>query len=268
MPTGKAMYVSGSADTNAGPSPGVWKDCPWSDIQIDPRVGFSFFDDFVSRPFTVPTTEANFGSMWKGFSSSGGLMSEGGEVGGTFLIGDATDDEGASIATVGLPFKIIRGGGSLWFEARVKFTAITNTASGHFLGLMAQQTLSATVPIAAAGTLADNNFVGWHRLEGDGDQVDAVYKADGVTQVNVGTDLAPTALVAGTYVKLGMYYNQDSYDLKFYVDGVEVDSYNVVAAAGTDFPNDVQMGISLNSLSTTDGGQMELDWVRAAQLRV
>ena len=68
-----------------------------------------------------------------------------------------------------------------------------------------------------------------------------------------------------------MTFNRmDDNVLRFYLNGVElVDTYFVIASAGTAFPNDVRMGWTIgvtNTGATTD--RLFVDWVRCAQKRV
>lgn len=79
--------------------------------------------------------------------------------------------------------------------------------------------MSAAVPVTATGTIADVNFVGFHHPEANTSAFDASYKANGVTAVEVNSDIG--TLVAGTYVKLGMKYDSATLKLAFYVDGVK-----------------------------------------------
>lgn len=264
-----AHYAGGlTANTNRNPSMSIWGDCPIQEIEQGSVQGWHFFDDFVNFLFTVPTTEANAG-LYKGFSSTGGLMDEGDEIGGSVAFGSDGDNEGASIASRQLPFQVSASCGDFWFECRVKSSTIADTKHGIFVGLIDSCTLSATVPIAAAGTLADENFVGFHRLEGDGDQFDTVYKADGVTQVTVKADAVTIA--ADTYVKLGMRYSARDSKLYFFADGVRLpDSKTIPSNTGTDFPADVRMGLIFAVLNATAStpGTAEIDWWKAAQLAV
>lgn len=262
--------LSTTEDSSRGPSANIWGDCPVLEIIRDPGKGVHFFDDFIATPDVAAGAEAVYG-IYKGFASTGGSVAEGASIFGEKTLSSDGDNEGASLATVSKPFKIARGQGRFWFECRVKvgITNITTTDNKHgtFVGLIDTSTLSATVPIAAAGTLADENFVGFHQLEGDSDKFDTVYKADGVTQVTVGADAVTIA--DDTYVKLGMVFDPNTYKLTFFKNGVVLaDSYTVVAAAGTDFPNDVNMGLVvavLNATATTPGSS-SIDWWRAAQL--
>jgi hypothetical protein len=276
--------LGSTADTNRLWSPVIWEDCPWSDLVEGNVQGVYFFDDFLSFPITPPTTEGNW-SQYAMFSSTGGTATAGTGQGGELTIGSDGDNEGASLRTLAVPFKIARTTKKFWFECRVKSSTITDTKHGFFIGLWENVALTATVPIAAAGTLSDNNFCGFHRLEGDGDQIDTVYKADGVTQVSVQTDALPTAsvLVADTYIKLGMVFEPDidpmvhdvgltslgKYNLTFYANGVRLTTRKQIpSAAGTDFPNDVALGLAfavLNATGTTPGTST-IDWWRAAQI--
>tara|TARA_R110000868_G_scaffold142082_3_gene359183 strand:+ start:358 stop:1179 length:822 start_codon:yes stop_codon:yes gene_type:complete len=256
-------------DADSKFSPFIWKDCPLREIRDGTTEGWLDEDDFMSF-VPVPAGSVATAGGYYGFADTGGTVVVGDEVGGSVVLSSDGDNEGASIARQTKCFQISRSHGKLWFEARVKSSTITDTKHGFFLGLIDTCTQSATVPIAAAGTLADENFVGFHRLEGDGDQVDAVYRADGVTQVTVEADTLDVALVADTYTKLGMIYNPADYVLTFYQNGVKTTSYTVVAAAGTDFPNDVRLGFVfavLNATGTTPGSS-SIDKFRIAQLAV
>jgi hypothetical protein len=146
-------------------SPAIWFDCPWAQVVSGEVDGVAFFDDFHRQPVTVPTSEAAYGPDYRGFTSTGGTINAATQViEGAITLGSDGDDEGASIQTLGAPFKIIRGGGPLWFEARIKFSSVAGLLFDAFIGLMEKVTLTATVPITATGgALADKNFVGFHR---------------------------------------------------------------------------------------------------------
>lgn len=251
----------------------IWGDCPVEALRAGLVEGFIREKQWLTIPLVTPTTEAQYDDDTVGFSSTGGTMAmDAGEIGGGWKGGSDGDNEGASIRQNGQPAKISLDNGDFWFEAMVKTSTIADTKHGFFLGLIDAATLTATVPIAADGTLADENLVGFHRLEGDGDAVDCVYKADGVTAVTVQADAG--TLVADTYTKLGMRFvpkrnigNGPGY-LTFYQDGVAIGSKLIPSAAGTDFPNDVFMGFVfavLNATGTTPGTST-IKKVRMAQL--
>lgn len=264
--------------TTRDPSTSVWQGCPWLDIVEGVTPGVWFYDDFTSFNKTPATTEGNWtaGNGYAQFSDTGGTITAGTGQGGEVAIGSDGDNEGCSFRTLATAFKLARTTKKFWFEARIKSSTITDTKHGIFLGLWEDVALDATHPIAAAGTLSDNNFVGFHRLEGDGDQIDTVYKANGVTQVTVQADALAAAdvLVADTYIKLGMrWYPTGDPDgsnrLAFYANGNRLTtSYQMASADGTDFPNDVGLGLVLAVLNATGTtpGTSTIDWWRAAQL--
>ena len=263
----KGSQTGGLSSANdRRPSPSIWADCPALEIASGIRDGIHIFDDFGNGPQVAAGAEADYAG-YRGFADTGGSLADGGEWGGTLVASSDGDNEGAGIRTGVAPFQIDIGQGKFWFEARVKTSTITDNKHGIILGLMESTAITATVPITAAGAIADVNMVGFHRLETDGDYFDTVYKANGVTQVTVKSDAV--LLVADTYVKLGMVFDPSTNVLKFYVNGVPLaDSKTIPAADGTDFPNDVRLGMVfhvLNATATTPGSS-EIDWWRAAQL--
>jgi len=134
------------------------------------------------------------------------------------------------------------------------------------VGLREDTAITNGVPIATAGTIADENLVGFHALEGDGDQFDTIYKANGVTQVTVKADAI--TLVADTYVKLGMHYNDRNRILTFFKDGVALDDTKTIpSAAGTDFPNDVDLCMTFVTMMAAGStpGYPVIDWWGCAQ---
>lgn len=257
--------------TDRGHSMSVWRDFPVAEILENPSAGIYVFDDFTNTPDVAAGAVAVYGN-YHGFASTGGSVADAGVSGGVKTLSSDGDNEGASIAQISKSFFISRDHKLLCFEARIKKSLIEDTEHGFFIGLIDACTLSATVPIAAAGTLADENFVGFHNLEGDGDKLDVVYKADGVTQVTLAADAV--TLVADTWVKVGFRFEPTNsigkWYIRFFYDNVEVASarYQVVASAGTDFPNDAALGMVfavLNATGTTPGSS-SIDWWACGQL--
>lgn len=269
----------GAAQTDRGWSRGVWHDCPIQAIRDGELPGEIFEFDFNTLPKTPATAEGNFG-LFSQFSDTGGTITA--DADGGWALGSDGDNEGASIRARAVPFRISRSYKKLWFEAMVKTTTIADTKHGIFCGLIQDVALTATVPITAAGALADTNLVGFQRLEGDGDFFDTVYKADGVTAVTVGTDAQ--AIVADTLVKLGMKFTPETdpiiqdpnfsslgkFNLKFFGNGLPLSSYKQIpSAAGSDFPNDINMGFVfavLNATASTPGTSTIMR-ARVVQLR-
>lgn len=258
-------------NTGTGVSPGLWKKFPIEHVMADPNIGFwSRIDGRNIGPSASTSggavTEAN--GPLSTFLSQGGAIAnvDASSVGSGIKASSDGDNEGVVLAQYLTPFKIAYQGKPFIFEARVKTDTIADSKHGIFVGLVEAITPTATVPITAAGAIADQNIVGFHRLEGDGDQFDTVYKANGVTAVSVQTDAV--TIVADTWVKLGMYF--DGTTLYFYKDGVVLStSKTIPSGAGTDFPNDVNLGLVFSMLNATASspGAAYLDWMIAAQLR-
>lgn len=262
----RGNQTTGLLDTSRGPSPAIWAECPVLELLYGNKDGIYHFDDFVSGP-RVPAGAEAVAGLYRGFADTGGLVADAGEFGGVLTLSSDGDNEGASFRMSGSPFQVGRNQGKLWMEARVRTTTIADTKHGIFVGLMADNALTAVLPITAAGAIADVNIVGFHRLEGDGDYFDTVYKADGVTQVTVQADAA--VIVADTWVKLGMVFDPAKNLLSFYRNGVRLaTTYTMASASGTDFPNDVRMGFVVAVLNATAStpGSSSIDWVRIAQL--
>lgn len=266
-----------ATDTTTGPSPSIWGTCPVLEFTEDPSKGYHVFERFLLPPVLVTptiTTQALYGNGLKAFGDTGGTIlstagASTGVGGGIVLLTDGTDNDALAIATISLPLQIIRGGGNVWFEARFKTSTITDTTHSIFCGLYEQQTMSTILPIVAAGTMADANYVGFIRTEASsgGAVLRAQYKANGVTAVDI-TATAKT-IVADTYYKVGLLYNDQTLKLKMFVDGAQVGSdYTLASAAGTDFPNDVPLGFCFamhNGASAANLDKCTLNWYRMAQ---
>lgn len=267
------------ANTQAVYSGSIWGDCPVEAIRDGQVPGFLWEKRFTSIPGgAIPTTEGAFGDLAL-FSSTGGTAAaDTTEVGGGLAIGSDGDNEGVGLRTVIVPCKINLSNGDFWFEARILTSTIADTKHNIFLGLMEAAALTATVPIQADGTLADQNLVGFQRPETakagagtGGATLNAMYKANGVAAVaqnDVGT------LVAATYTNLGMKFvpkrnfGKGAGTFYWYQDGAEVAHKAMPSALGTDFPNDVFMGFvfAVLNATATAPGTSSIKYVRMAQL--
>lgn len=254
------------SDTRRKFSPGLWGNCPWDGIKSGVIDGIAREYDFDGGPLVAAGAQAAYGE-WHGFADTGGSVADAAEQFGALTFSSDNDDEGASIALQVACLQITQAAGDLWIEWRFKTSTITDTKHGIFVGLIDAATLSATVPIAADGTLADENLVGFWRLEGDGDKLDTYYKADGVTAVAVKADAV--TLVAATYKRVGMRYSHEQRKLFFYDDGAELaDTKTVPDATGTDFPADAILRPVFAVLNATSSspGNSTLDWLAFAQV--
>jgi hypothetical protein len=264
----------GVSDNGYAPSPSLWKDFRVQDLLRKAPGNDGLFVRYDFANFRTSTninaSEAYWCNGLKAYGSDGGAIAALAAQGGGITLSSDGDNEGVAIGSMVFPFQISRSHKKLAFEARIKTSTITDTKHGFFLGLGDSMTLSATVPIAAAGTLATTtNIVGFHRLEGDGDYVDAVYQANTVTPVTVEAD--SQVLVADTWIKLGMRYEpsgpEGRYYLRFFANGLRIASVQVASAAGTDFPNDVQLGFVFALLNATAStpGNTSIQWAQIAQ---
>lgn len=270
-------------DTDRKPSASIWGRCPWSSILDGSVNGAYVWDDFSSFNVTPATTEGNWAANrgYAQFSSAGGFITAPAITAATtsgvgqtgITIGSDDDNEGVGIRTLSTPFVINRSTQKLWFECRLKKSTIANTTFELFAGFMENAALTAIVPITTtAATLADKNLFGFYSTESAGANASVSYKCDGVAQVNVST--TEVTFVADTYTKLGIKYEltgdkDGQYILSFYQDGVRLaTSKQVPTAAGTDFPNDIAMGLVLatRNAAGTSPGNATISWWRAAQL--
>lgn len=266
------------ANTASVYSGSIWGDCPVESLRNkspNGPAGFLWEMNFDSGALLVEGAEAASGLGLQVFASTGAAavsVADTTEVGGGQRFGSDGDNEGAGIRTYATPCKINLNNGDLWFEARVLTSTISDTKHGFFLGLIEAIALSATIPLTAAGALADYNLVGFHRLEGDGDYVDAVYKADTVTAVTQQADAGP--LVAATYTNLGLKFvskrnmKKGAGYLYWYQDGAVVASKLIPSTSGDDFPNDVFLGFCFAVLNATGStpGYSSIKHARLAQL--
>lgn len=272
MPGTYSGYAGGPAlgDTSPYPSAGLWHQV---DADLN-RLGrwMHQWTDFCDVVYTetLPTTVDPYLGL-RVFTDTGGTFSEVDVEGGVRRLSSDGDNEGASVARGIHPFKIIQNAGHLIFEARIRTSTITNTKHSIFVGLLEDVAMTNAIPITQDGdVLADQNLVGFHRLETDGDTLDTVYTANGITAVTVKADAY--TLVADAWTKLAMVFNRTGSNLlEFYVNGVMLpDTKAIPSAAGTDFPNDVRLGwvAAVQNATGTTPGQTDLDWVRVAQRRV
>lgn len=269
-------------NTSAEWSGSIWADCPVEALRDGQRAGGFYEEAFNTLPGgTIPTTEGAFrnGAF---FSSTGGTcVGDTAETGGGWAMGSDGDNEGAGYRCGMAPFKIILTGGDFWAEWRMLTSTIADTKHNIWSGLMADTSITAIVPITAAGALADTGLIGFQRPETakagagtGGATLNAMYKASGVTAVTVQADAG--TLVANTYTNLGLKFipkrniGKGAGYMLWFQDGVQVASKLWITAAGTDVPNNVALGFVfsvLNATGTTPGTST-IKKVRMAQLLV
>jgi len=276
-------------DTDPGPSPILWARCDVARILRDPGYGYMISDDFVNYTNTA-TTVAN-ASGYPVFEGDC-TMKGSGTAGGIIQLFGTTDNEEAALQIGG---SAVSGGASasfvipaastsgkeLWFEARVKKSAITNSLGGFFVGLASEGSGVADFIADAGNDFADVDLLGFWNDETDdsvGSHVHVVTQKTGAAFDTI-IDTAAT-LVADTYVKLGFHYQPDSIDaakrVEFFVNGTAnatgvgetSGDATVYLADSTNFPGGEEMSplIAIKMASASDM-TVTMDWWRCAQLR-
>ena len=259
-----------SANTDRGPSPGIWGDCPILSILDGSLAGIMVIDDFEKGGLvTSPTTSAALvGVPYSGFGDTGSTITDAAELGGAItLTSDGTSNDATSLFSLTTAFQTGLTKGPLWFEARVKLSSLLTTESGFFLGLADNTAKTTTIPLGAtAGALGDLNLVGWHALDTDVRTIKSCYKSDGVDAVDV--ESVATAITEATYVKLGFRKDRAGLVTWFINNLPQATTFQVLNDLGTGFPGDAVMGpcVSLAVGAATGAQTLIMDWWRCVQL--
>jgi hypothetical protein len=235
----------------------IWYDCEVNRLRDGSLRGCLLESDFLTKPTTDPTTAADYGS-YVGFSSAGGAFTDvsdstAGLFGALKMSPTTTADLSISLRTLVTPFRIskLANVGKFWGEARLCIPSAAATAGSCCVGLMDAGTLIVGLPLTTGDVIiTTQNFLGFLKI-GSAATWKAMYQANGVapvgingtTQTTVTGTTAVATSVADTYLNLGMKYDHQADVLTYFVDGIPVATHTVGSAtAGTDFPDDVQMG--------------------------
>lgn len=153
--------------------------------------------------------------------------------------------------------------GTVRFEARVATNTVADNGAALFVGL-------GTGPVAAnylvddtGELISSKGFVGFQRLQDDGDKMDIVYQAAGQTKQTVVANAV--SLTADSYVNLG--FIADTSGIRFYVDGVKqsatVTTSDIAAAT---FPEGEALApVLLQKNGSATATSVFCDWVWAVQ---
>ena len=265
-------------EVTRGPSPAIWGDV--SKVAQDEIMGKSilFRDDFaaVTNHASAQASGGYFtyqdtGVVITGQNTISDIANELGvlEVSGN----DADNDEGHTQFGHGNMWHISNAGGNtgmVLFEARIATSTIADNGIALFVGL-GQGNVGADYLVDDTGALiATRGFIGFQRLQDDGDKMDTTYQAASQTQQVVLANAV--TLVADTYVKLGFKYDPHAVDvakkIEFFVDGVK--SNTAVSETDIDaatFPESEPLQPMIltktGTASLTD--TVSVDWVYAAQ---
>ena len=291
--TNPAVQYGASTDTASPPSPIIWGDCPWLEIEAQVAQGaggYKFWDDFINAPNTDAGLHEGAGESAGGvpyilYGDTGVLVktqpstTEGNAIGGVLQmsVNDSDNDEGS--VSGGSPTFIVSDTAAyakkLWFEARIKSVTVADEGVAQFIGLAWDH--DSQVSSAKANAMSDdeadlaaNSFLGFHQDLSDGDSWDFVYRAEGQAQTVLisGVDTA----VADTYAKFGFVYDPDEVDakkIKIYVDGTEQSTYGTATnIAAATFPDAEAMAPFWATKVGTGSAAVlcSLDWWRVAQL--
>jgi hypothetical protein len=276
-----------STDTTRGPSPSVWGDCPWMEIQAQVAQGsggVAFWDDFVEAPLQgTQTTEIAWGhSPYKVYATATGSIKPDETFdsvetpGGLLIVSTPADDEQSSLAHLNEPFKMsgdVTLDGKLWFEARVAVTSTVTNGIGFMIGLAETQlwTLAAAVPFNASDAITNTaSFIGFRYPEDDTTTADTVYSDRATSFTNIG-DAEVTGLADNTFVKLGMVYDPGETDncIRFYQDGKQLSTkLSKSTLTGLTNLDAGTLGLIFSQICDSAGGSINtfIDWWRVAQV--
>lgn len=273
-------YTGKNSDN--GPSPIIWADCPWLEAINDPNVGYGWWDDFLAA-MALPTTAEVHGGYLQ-LDTGDSTLTATAKVGGEIAILTTTDNEDAGIQLgSGAPFVIAAAaadGKKLWFEARYKKSAIAQALGGMFVGLASEAALAANFIADAGADFSDVDLIGFWNDETDdsvGSHVHTVTQKTGAAFDTI-EDTFDT-LVADTYVKHGFIYDPDAAGAKrirFFADGVESATTvgqasgdaTVYCADTTNFPGGEEMSmIAYQSSASAADLVLTMDWWRCFQMR-
>ena len=258
-----------------GPSPAVWADCPVLDYELNPEAGMHYFDDFLDG---VTVAAAQSAAASAALGTTGNFVAFTGATGASVIstlttnfqgevkLESTTINESITLAypkgahTQGI-FEL-KLGKRFWFETRVSFVNTTNSKFGAFCGF-AEQALVADNVLHNNSTpwaLADKYYVGFQRLNADGDMLDTVFNNSDTGYITVGSDAV--TIVAGAMKIIGIYC--DGTNVYFYADGVRLADSTTLAT--TSFPVSQELAFYFSMvMGHGDTASMNIDWVKFAQ---
>ena len=277
--THESLTVQG---TNRNLSPALWKHIGGSGMSPDGyENGHMFCDDFMGfYPVTVTTAagqlQPNNGyfAYIEADATVGSILPVATEVGGVirFLTstdaGDGDDHDttltsGGNVA--GLAKIDVTNGKRFIFEARARFTSVTDGDGSIFIGLGEEGLAAANTPQAAAThALSSDDLIGFQILETDNNALTFKYRVNGQTAVSVLT--YGTALTAATWYKMGFVYDPSqpaSKHLRVFIDNAELSTaVTKTATEAATFPGGEELALlaSIKGSAVNDPQSFDLDW--------
>jgi len=269
-PSYRRMNMGTPSATSNKLSAAIWETCPWVEMQADPGLGFTFWDDFVKPELFADGTPKGGYMTDQDTDVTIQSLETYDEVGGVLEIAnnDADNDFGhiwvGDSATTALMVIAATSHKPFWFEARFKKAGIGNDGLAFFVGLGEVGLMSTDGGALAddTGEVKDENFIGFQCLNADGDAMLPVFKADGQTKAN-GTSVA---LVADKYINVGLH--GDGTVINAYVNNVVKHAITAALIAGATFPSAQYLTpMVLTKTGSAAEVAFQMDWWRFAQLR-
>lgn len=226
-----------------------------NDITEDGYYRFWDFDNWGDSADTVTLKDG-----WTLHTDTGNsIVQVTGELGGVIRPTTTTTDnnsvdamECGNVGTV----SITSGGTAMTlFDARVRFTQVTNTYN-FFIGLTAAGSAADNGFFTDAGATADRACFGFQVLEADGDALEFTYKKAGQTaQITSGLK----AIAAATWYQLGVIVDTTEPNparrVKIMIDNAVVAYLTDTQLAAATFPSGVSMGMGFSIKNQTNVGK-------------
>ena len=226
----------------------LWNDCPYKQIEGNPGLGVTFFEDFMGQQ-DVTTAD---GYVLTQVDTKGSIAVEADAAGGVLAVTSATGDsadDGINVQLTNCAF-IVAATATLWFEARVK---VSDATQQWFAGLCATDTT-----IIASGIFDDaSDKVGFgHLAAGTDNKVDSITARTSAEDAT--SDVA--SVTDDTWMTIGFRLKGQT-SVEFYVNGVLVETGVTAANLPT-----AAMVLSFVSQYETADNILSIDWVKIACL--
>lgn len=251
-------------DTDHSPAAGksIWEACPQL-AMLDPSVGFSFMEDFLSFP--IDDTTAN-PTAWKlaGDTATGAVTTPAGILGGVINVATGALDNNETYIQLGTatfePFCITNASGKpVYFEARVK--SLQHADEAIFVGLAEAGCAAADFLADNTGVPADKDYIGFRYKTDAPTEWDFAYKKAGQAE----QEAAAVAVNADDWHTFSFYFDGAS-TIYVYIDGVLQATTH--ATSGATFPSGEEMSpIIAIKTGAAAARNVQVDWIKVAQLR-
>ena len=204
------------------------------------------------------------------FDTDATLTAASGELGGFIAITTDNDDNDA-FAIFLRPFGEIERNSykKIWFEIAIQQPSV-GADEAFFFGLAEEAAMSRDMIADNCAALIGESYVGFRKLNDETGEVDAVYKLNAGTEVEVGDDVTNANALAvadrsdpaaNTVNKFGFRFDGRS-TIEFFVDGIRVATERI---SDSTFPTNVNFGfVFAIKTGTALASVAEIDWIRVA----